>query len=475
MSTSFRWKRAFGGVLVASALATGGMAALSPMAQASTGGTLYVNASTGTDSGTCRLLAHPCQTIAYALTQVTKNSTIKVAVGDYPQPLKITQPVTIIGAGHSGGSSTATLIDPSSLITDTHPNNSEVEETIVDVPGTTNVHLKDLEISGANAQGNFTGCGTGFVGAYYHNSTGSMSSVQVTEVELPQDLFGCQQGLAVYVASDTGMTSSVNMSGLNVNNYEKNGVTCNEIGTTCSLKNSTITGIGATAAIGQNGFEGYNATSITLSGDKVKDNTYTGGGNGNQAAGLLILDVGTVTATNNHLTANDVNGYFGSDGGGPAESPWTISGNLVKGATDKVPGGEADYGWGIQLDSTSNAVSLTNNTVTGSAEYGIAVTGATDATLNGNTANANGNDGIYVGGPGSTVTGSTGNTIENNTTNYNKVDGIYADTSSTANTFSANSASGNVRYDLEDAGTADIWTGNLCTPAHDSNPAGLCS
>jgi parallel beta-helix repeat protein len=472
MPSNFEWKRKFGSVLVVSGLVTGGMAVFSPLAQASTGGTLYVNASTGTDSGTCRLSTSPCQTIAYALTQAAVKSTIQVAAGNYPQPLQITQAVTIVGKGKSGG--TATVIDPSSLIADTDANSSNPEDAVVDVNGTTGVNLKDLEISGAQAQSNFGGCGTGFVGVYYHNASGSMTAVQVTDIELAPDLFGCQQGLAVYAASDTGQSSKLSMSGLNVNNYDKNGVTCNNAGTTCSLTGSTITGIGRTGLIAQNGFQGYDAASVKLSKDTVRRNSYTGGGNGNQATGLLIFDVGAASVMTNTVSGNDVNGYFGSDGTGPAEGTWTISGNTFSNATDNVPGGSAEYGWGLQLDSTTNPVSVTDNKVLDSAEYGIALTGTVGATVNGNTVNGNGSDGIYVGGPGSNATNSTGNTIENNIANNNKSDGIQADSDSSGNTFSTNTVKTNVRYDLEDAGTGNTWTTNTCSPANDSNPAGLC-
>jgi parallel beta-helix repeat protein len=474
MPSNFQWKRKLGSVLVVSGLVTGGMAVFSPLAQASTGGTLYVNASTGTDSGTCRLSTSPCQTIAYALTQAAVKSTIRVAAGDYPQPLQITQAVTIAGKGKSGSASTATVIDPPSLIADTDANSSNPEDAVIDVNGTTGVNLKDLEISGAEAQGDFSGCGTGFVGVYYHNASGSITGVQVANIELAPDLFGCQQGLGVYVATDTGQTAKVSMSGLNVNKYDKNGVTCDNAGTTCSLTGSSITGVGPTPLIAQNGFQGYGATSVKLSKDTVRRNSYTGGGNGNQATGLLIFDVGTASVMTNTLSSNDVNGYFGSDGGGPTAGTWTISGNAVNTATDKVPGGEADYGWGLQLDSTSNPVSITDNKVLGSAEYGIALTGTSNATVSGNTVNGNGSDGIYVGGPGSNATNSTGNTIENNIANNNKSDGIQADSDSSGNTFSTNTVKTNVRYDLEDAGTGNTWTTNTCSPANDSNPAGLC-
>jgi hypothetical protein len=55
METSFSWPRALGRALVVCGLVGGTMTALAPLAQASSNGTLYVNGSTGTDTGTCRL------------------------------------------------------------------------------------------------------------------------------------------------------------------------------------------------------------------------------------------------------------------------------------------------------------------------------------------------------------------------------------------------------------------------------------
>lgn len=118
-------------------------------------------------------------------------------------------------------------------------------------------------------------------------------------------------------------------------------------------------------------------------------------------------------------------------------------------------------------------MSVTDNKVLDSAEYGIALTGTSSATLNGNTVNGNGSDGIYVGDPGGNATNSTGNTIENDIAN-NKSDGIRANSDSSGNTFSTNTVKTNTRYDLEDATTANTWTGNICSLANDSNPAGLC-
>ncbi len=473
MGKTFGCNRALGGALIVCGLVGGTITALTPLAQASTAGTLYVNGTTGADTGTCRLSAHPCKTISYALSLAPATATIKVAAGTYPEALTITQPVTIIGAGASG--STPTVIEPTAtttLVTDTDPNHATTPQVIVNVNGTTGVTLKNLAVNGNAAQSQFNSCQDNFMGVYFHNASGHMTNLAVTGIELPTADFGCQDGLGVYVASDTG-TSSVIMAGLNVNNYDKNGVTCRDVGTSCTLTNSRITGIGPTSLIAQNGFEGYGVASVTLSGDTVTRDSYTGGGAGNAATGLLVLDVGTVSVMSSHLSFNDVNGYFGDDGGAPVAGTWTISGNTVKSASR--PGGQAGYGDGIVLDSTTNPVTVSNNNpVSGSKEYGIALYGVSNAQVTGNTVTGSASDGIYVGGPGSAITESTGNNISTNTANSNHGDGIHADTTSMSNTFDSNITRYNLIYDLQD-GSSNTWTNDACLPANDSSPAGLCS
>lgn len=473
MARNFGWTRGARRVIVVCGMVGGTVTALTPLAQATSAGTLYVNATSGADGGTCRLQTHPCASISYALTQAPAGATIKVAAGQYPQPLTITQPVTIQGAGISP--TTGTVINPATLGSDTDTDGSQTESTVVDVKNTTGVNLRGLDIDGSPAEGNFNSCALGFVGVYYHDASGSMKTVKVQNIRLPLDLFGCQDGLAVYAASDADATTSLSMTGLTVTAFDKNGVTCDDAGTTCSLASSHITGIGSTGLIAQNGFQGFDAASVTLSGDTVTKDTYTGGGNGNQATGLLIYDVGAVSVTGSTLSANDVDGYFADDGTGPAAGTWTVSGNTVTTATDKVAGGETGYGDGIDLDSTSNSVTISSNTVKNDAEYGIALTGASNSTVTGNTVTGNKSDGIYVGGPGSAITQSQGNEISLNATNANKADGIFADSDAVNNTFSANTAFQNVAFDLHEASPgSNDWSSNTCRPVHDSNPAGLC-
>lgn len=82
-------------------------------------------------------------------------------------------------------------------------------------------------------------------------------------------------------------------------------------------------------------------------------------------------------------------------------------------------------------------------------------------TFSANTANANGL-GVYLGAgvtaPDSTDTTTSGNTIESGVL-INNLD---------YDTFDASTGAGT-------SGTANSWYANACTPANDSDPAGLCN
>ncbi len=463
---------------VVGALAGATMLLGQSVAGASSGGTLYVS-TTGTDTGTCRLATHPCATVAYAITQASTDSTISLAAGTYPQQFGVSKSVIIAGVAGQ------TTIAPTSLSpVDTDPNHSTTPYPIVDVTSGATVTIKNLTIDGSAAQSTFTSCGQDPMGVYFHDGSGELKNVTVSNIAetAPTDgsLFGCQVGIGVYAASDTG-TSNVILHGDTITGYQKDGVACRDASTSCYVQTSTVTGVGASPYQGANGIEVYGAGIGSVTGSSVTNNSYTTGGAGNQATGLLLLDDGIVNVTGNTLSGNDINAYLGSDGSGPHESAWTFSQNTVTGATDGVSGGESGYGNGVDVDGPVNLdVTISQNTVKNSAGGGIVLTGASHVTVSDNTTKGNAGDGIYVGGPGGVWGGpapttSSTDTVSGNTSKANGGDGILADTDSSNSTFSGNTTKNNLRYDLEDSGTGNSWSGNGCTPALDSNPAGLCS
>ncbi len=434
--------------------------------------TLYVNGTTGQNIGSCRLETNPCLTISYAIRIAPTAAIIDVAEGTYAEQLvdSARQKLTIVGAGEG-----STIIQPTSLATsDTDPDNSSVPVyAIVDAQPGSKVKLEDLTIDGEDATSQFTGCSDNFAGVYYHNAKGKMTDVDVENIVLPEADFGCQDGLGIYAAAAAGSTTKVKMISVTVTNYDKNGITCDDAGTTCKISDSTVTGIGSTGLIAQNGIQGVGAKSVTLTDDTVSGNTYSGPTY--VATGVLLYDNATSTASDVIADSDDVGIYAGNDGGGPESTTIDVSDCTASDATDVNEVG----GLGIGIDS-GTAGTVEDNMLMDDPGGGLALWGAENLTVSGNTADGN-YDGIYVGGPGSVNASSTGNTVESNTASNNSDDGILADTDTSGNRFTSNTAASNLYYDFQDASTGsgtahtdNTWSMDSCTPARDSSPEGLC-
>ena len=446
-------------------------------------------ATTGTNTAnTCTSPSRPCLTISYALTQTPTGGTVSVAAGTYAEQVTITKNVTIIGAG-----STKTTIEPSAVpLSDSDSDGGFPLSYIVDVaPGVKSANLLDLGVNGSAASGQFSSCAVDYVGVYYHDASGVLSNDLVTDIELPEALFGCQAGLGIYVTTDVGSAtpSNVAMQSVTVNNYDKNGITCDDVGTVCSISASTVTGIGATPLIAQNGVQAW-GSSISLVGSSITENIYT---NPNypsyytDSTGVLILNAGSVSVLNDVVSENngdidaqEVAGY----GLLAPEGQWVFEGNQITNSVEgSIPFGYG-VGDGIDIDSTPGNVVVGSNVVTGNPEFGIGLFGASQTSVSSNELSNNGY-GIYVGGPGSanayygvaSALNSSKNSITANTSDKNIV-GIYVDTEASANSLLLNTALSNTRTDVVDAttgrgtaGTSDTW---LLTTCSTSTPNGIC-
>ncbi len=318
--------------------------------------------------------------------------------------------------------------------------------------------ITDVSVNGIDMPANLFGCQGGqgiYVNSGASPATVTMSKVSLltpapvitTTADLPAGTYTNDQlattklpagftsgpvtvnGMELSAARDTskvlfvtGTTSIDSPSGSTVHfdpytpAYDKNGITCDDANTTCTITNSTVQGEGETNMIAQNGIQGFGAAAITISGSTVSNDTYSGGGEGNSASGILILNAGTVQVQDNQVSDSDVNIYAGEVAAydfllanPPASAgAWNIGGNSVSGATATgESAGEGGYGEGIQLDGTSNAVVVEGNAISTSAQSNLLLTGVTNAGVGIVGAGDNPNDitdsqsGIVVGGPGS--------------------------------------------------------------------------
>jgi len=157
--------------------------------------------------------------------------------------------------------------------------------------------------------------------------------VLVGGVELAANIFGAHTlqvtGTVPYYVQ---AGSTVNIANPYQPAYGGAGILCENAGTWCTVVNSTLQGEGPTDAASQTGIE-VDGASAEISSDTVSGNTNTCGAlvgcpaGATPAAGVHILDGGTVSATNNHLTSNDVNllGTWDASGILPASAGRTLT------------------------------------------------------------------------------------------------------------------------------------------------------
>jgi hypothetical protein len=200
--------------------------------------------------------------------------------------------------------------------------------------------------------------------------------------------------------------------------YNKNGIACDDPGTTCTITGSTVTGNGLTDQIAQNGILVWGSDNVTISTNHVSGNSFSNGsvdGLGSNGTGIYLLNVAGGSVTGNTTSANDANIYAGqvplySGSGLPAYpasfGTLTVESNIISNATSEGESSGADgFGEGIWLDGNDTtitggqgSVTVEDNTIKTSAQAGIFNTGSSGVEILGNTITA-GEAGMVFAGP----------------------------------------------------------------------------
>src|SRR5271155_281045 len=255
--------------------------------------------------------------IQTAINAASPGAVICVAAGVFPEQLAITKPLTLegLGSGHS-----PTEIQPTALVQNSaDPDTSTPEFNIILVGGGTSsitgVSISNIVVDGSLATSSFTGCADDYEGVLFLNAGGSITGSTVQNIYLSPSLAGCQPGDAIEVQTATGQSSSVTISNDQALNYNKNGITCNDARSNCTITQDTVSFYSAYAAfIASNGIQvAYGAVGT------VSDNTVSGnecdlasvcGPNlvtQTQSAGILTYQSGKgTTVKGNTVSGNDI-------------------------------------------------------------------------------------------------------------------------------------------------------------------------
>ena len=369
----------------------------------------------GSDSNSCLKAGQSCSTVSHAVS-VAENLIsatpgthvlIRVKKGTYAEP-----PITInqsnITIKRQGGG-TVTLA-PTSFIDPPGVEDTTTQDVLqYYAPGTTGSVLSGVTLDGSNAFGSATTCSEDWVGIYFPNSSGTLTNVNVKNIQQPiPSAFGCQPGANgdVYVGTcnssnplefgdpctnyPTPATADVTITGGNYTQYDKNGITCDGAGTTCAITGATVQGIGETGYNAQNGIQIAYGAQATIYGGDVSNNQYTCNGVVDSAcysaSGILPYADGGVTVEDGaNVQGNDVDiapvedtdftvkdSTIGNTGCSDADVE-SCQGVETYDATDATVGGavaadgntiSGNVGGGV-YDYASNGTDISNNTISG--------------------------------------------------------------------------------------------------------------
>jgi hypothetical protein len=176
----------------------------------------------------------------------------------------------------------------------------------------------DVEIEGLNvdtANSGITECSPDLIGILYQNSSGSIEHNAVRNTKLSVLFNGCQSGDAIVVQSTGGETSKVRINDNSVHDYQKNGITGNELGTEVTISNNMVTGLGPTTGAAENGIQiGFGAKGGVLR-NTVTHNVWSPCVSlencSFNAIGILIFQSDDIHVEHNSVATNQIGIYAG--------------------------------------------------------------------------------------------------------------------------------------------------------------------
>ncbi len=269
---------------------------------------------------------------------------IQVAANTYTEQLSITKCVTIEGAGIGSTiiQAPATLA-PSGVLGFTG-------NSIVEVRSNSYVTVTGVTITGPLPLLAYPNKTFGIFVA--ENATLDMSNSRVTAIHTSSGVDGAQNGTGIGVGSTAANTiGTVVLNNVTVNDYQKNGMLVERTGSVATIANSTVTGIGPTSIIAQNGIQIADGATGSISTSTVSQNNYLP--NSWASSGIVPWNAGAVSISGSSFVNNDVSVYTGTSGIPGTPAALTITGNTFD-----------QNKWNAVFYDAENPVTITDNVIT---------------------------------------------------------------------------------------------------------------
>jgi hypothetical protein len=374
-------------------------------------------ASARTVVGTC-MTGTQYPTIQNAIDNVTAGTIVFICPGTYAEQLRINRTMTLQGVA-SGNSDAVIIVPPSGGLaantTSLFDHSAIAAHVLADVEATVNLTNLIVDSNTTSNPNNINACAPLLVGIFYRNTSGIVNHVVtrnqwVGASESDTNFNGCQTGLGIFAQSGNAETSTVTVENSSVHDYQKNGITGNEAGTTLTVTGNQVVGQGSTNGAAENGIQiGFGAAG-TVSGNTVIDDVWgpdTSSDPADAAAGILLFDAasgvtvklntvgntqfGIALATDTSglddgetVTSNKVTGTRIFDGIDVCSNGNTIHGNTVSNSTESAIHLDASCGVNPPVGGGNNNT-VTNNIVSDATVGILKDTGTSNPTTTPNT------------------------------------------------------------------------------------------
>ncbi len=226
---------------------------------------------------------------------------------------------------------------------------------------------------GPGASGTVSGAdihGANYFGVVNDGATINIQNSAIYDIgETPFN--GTQHGVGIYFV--LGSSASGTISGNTIWNYQKGGIVVNGVGTSATIRDNVVTGLGPVGFIAQNGIQvGYGARASVM-GNTVSGNSYTG--TSTVSGGIIVVGgpwygeaytFGT-QITGNTVVNNDIGVFvtnLAADGSAPdVATNIKVVNNTI--SNDAVTNNYGGFGYQAGVSDVGNNDKIINNMISG--------------------------------------------------------------------------------------------------------------